>query len=328
MTFHLKGEKVKATGGPEGKDLDQGVLHTDFYAYMPQHSYIYVPSREMWPATSVNSRLGEDANEWLDQNRPVEQMTWAPGEPVVIKDALIADGGWIEKEGVSCFNLYRPPVITPGDPGLAKPWIEHVSFVYPNSAEHIIRWCAHRVQYPGEKINHALVIGGSPGIGKDTIFAPVKHAVGPWNFAEVSARQVMGRFNGFLKSVIVRISEVRDLGELNRYEFYEHMKAYTAAPPDVLRVDEKNLREHSILNCIGIVYTTNHRTDSLYLPADDRRHYCDWSELKQQDFAAGYWDKLWGWYENGGYEHVSAYLQELDISDFNPKSPPQKTQSF
>ena len=31
------------------------------------------------------------------------------------------------------------------------------------------------------------------------------------------------------------------------------MKAYTAAPPDVLRVDEKHLREHSVLNCCGVL---------------------------------------------------------------------------
>jgi hypothetical protein len=84
--------------------------------------------------------------------------------------------------------------------------------------------CANRY-----KINHALVIGGAPGIGKDTLFEPVKQAIGPWNFVEVSPSQIMGRFTGFLKSVILRVSEVRDLGEVNRYEFYEHMKAYTAA---------------------------------------------------------------------------------------------------
>ena len=27
----------------------------DFYAYMPMHSYIFVPSREPWPAGSVNA---------------------------------------------------------------------------------------------------------------------------------------------------------------------------------------------------------------------------------------------------------------------------------
>src|SRR5262245_18250000 len=29
----------------------------DFFAYMPQHSYIYVPSREPWPGASVNAGI-------------------------------------------------------------------------------------------------------------------------------------------------------------------------------------------------------------------------------------------------------------------------------
>jgi hypothetical protein len=321
QVFHLK----EAKKAPKG---DSGVTAEDFYAYMPAHQYIYVPTGEMWPASSVNSRLGKDFNLTLDQDRPVEQMSWAPGKDMVIQDALIADGGWIAKTGVSCFNLYRPPVAVPGDATQAKPWIDHVRYVYPNGAGHIINWCAHRVQFPGVKINHALVLGGAPGVGKDSLLEPVKQAVGPWNFSEVSAKQVMGRFNGFLKSVVLRISEVKDLGEVSRYEFYNHMKCLTAAPPDVLRVDEKNLREHSIMNVTGIVYTTNHRTDSLYLTADDRRHYCDWTELTQGDFAPGYWETLWGWYTDGGYGHVAAYLRELDLSGFNAKAPPLKTDAF
>jgi hypothetical protein len=57
------------------------------------------------------------------------------------------------------------------------------------------------------------------GIGKDTLLEPVKHAIGPWNFSEVSPQQTMGRFTGFLRSVILRISEARDLGDVNRYQF-------------------------------------------------------------------------------------------------------------
>jgi hypothetical protein len=49
------------------------------------------------------------------------------------------------------------------------------------------------------------------GIGKDTLLEPVKCAVGAWSFAEVS--HVLGGFNGFLKSVILRVSEARDLGD-------------------------------------------------------------------------------------------------------------------
>jgi len=33
---------------------------------------------------------------WLARHRPVEQMTWAPGLPNVIKGRVISGGGWIE----------------------------------------------------------------------------------------------------------------------------------------------------------------------------------------------------------------------------------------
>lgn len=309
----------------------------DFYAYMPAHSYIFVPSREFWPAASVNARLPQvqDTSEkaiapaaWLDRNRAVEQMTWAPGEPLLIRDRLVSDGGWIERRGCACFNLYRPPSIAVGDPDAAGQWIDHVRRVYPGEADHIIKWLAHRVQKPEEKINHALVLGGSQGIGKDSILEPVKHAIGPWNFAEVSPQHLLGRFNGFVKSVILRVSEARDLGDVDRFAFYDHMKMYAAAPPDVLRVDEKHLREYSAFNVCGVVITSNHKSDGIYLPCDDRRHFVAWSELKREDFAEGYWRKLYGWYGAEGAAHVAAYLKSVDLSDFDAKEPPPKTEAF
>jgi len=205
--------------------------------------------------------------------------------------------------------------------------------VFTHDAQHLIRWLAHRVQRPGEKINHALVLGGAQGIGKDSIIEPVMHAVGPWNCHEVSPTQLMGRFNGFVKSVILRVSEARDQrdgggGKIDRYAVYEHCKTLLAAPPTVLRCDEKSIREYGVMNVCGVVFTTNHR-DGLYLPPDDRRHFVAWSELRQEDFPANYWVDLYYWYEHeGGYGHVAAYLASLDISGFDPKAPPPKTPAF
>jgi hypothetical protein len=248
---------------------------------------------------------------------------------LLICDRLISDGGWIERPKVTCLNLYRPPTVKPGNAAEAGRWREHIAKVFgEEDTDHIVKFLAHRVQRPQEKINHALVLGGLQGIGKDTILEPAKHSVGPWNFSEVSPHHLLGRFNGFLKSVILRVSEARDLGDVNRYQFYDHMKSYTAAPPDVLRVDEKHLREHSILNCCGVIITTNHKADGIYLPADDRRHFVAWSDLTKDDFAPVYWNDLWGWYADGGIRNVAAYLAELDLSGFDPKSPPKKTQAF
>lgn len=324
------------------------VDYDDFYAYMPAHEYLFVPTRELWPAASIDARLigkpevdddghpvfnaqGQKrikASRWLDKNRPIEQMTWAPGEPLIVHDRLVADAGWVDRPGARCFNLYRPPVIAGGDPSKAGLWIEHVRYVYRDDAEHIFRWLAHRVQRPHEKINHALVLGGVPGIGKDTILEPVKHAIGPWNMGDISPIQLMGRFNGFLKSIILRVSEARDMGDIDRYAFYERSKIYTASPPDVLRIDEKNLREYPIQNVCGVIITTNHKTDGLYLPADDRRHYVAWSELGVDDFDVGYFPDLYAWFTEGGLAHVAAWLLAYDLRGWNPKAPPTKTPAF
>jgi hypothetical protein len=324
--------------------LCEGVKLDDFVAYMPQHAYIFIPTREMWPAGSINERIPPvavlDANgnpitkdgkkvriaasKWLDRHKPVEQATWSPGEPMFIRDRLISDGGWFPRDGVTTFNLYRPPTIETGDAAKADLWKDHIRRVYPDEMNHIVRWLAHRVQKPNEKINHALVLGGSQGIGKDTLLEPVKHAVGPWNFTEVSPQQVTGRFNGFLKSVILRISEARDLGDVDRYAFYERMKSVIAAPPDVHRVDEKNLREHAVPNVTGVIVTTNY-ADGLYLPIEDRRHCVAWSQSVKEEFKANYWNDIWRWYQNGGIGHVAAYLATVDLSSFDPKAPPPKT---
>ncbi len=267
-------------------------------------------------------------SEIIDQERPVDQMTWAPGEKMLIRDRLVDGGGWISEPGCNCFNLYRPPKEHFGDAAEAGPWLDHVRKVFPEDAEHIINYLAHRVQRPGEKPNHALVLGSTQGTGKDTILEPVKYAVGPWNFAEISPAHLLGRFNGFVKCVILRISEARDLGDIDRYAFYEHTKTYLAAPPDVLRCDEKNLREHSVMNVCGVIITTNHKSDGIYLPADDRRHYVAWSERTAVDFNAAYWNDLYAWYRKGGIAHVAAFLGSLDLTHFDAKAPPPKTAAF
>jgi hypothetical protein len=315
-------ERKKRRKAHGGNGLDAGVTLDDFFAYMIEHKYIFAPTGDIWPGSGVNARIapiqvgvddkGEpvfiSASAWLDRDKPVEQMTWAPGEPGIISGRLISHGGWISREKHTVFNLYRPPLIEPGNAAEADRWLDHVYKVYPLDADHIIKWCAQRVQFPHIKINHALVLGGATGIGKDTSLEPVKRAVGPWNFTEVSPQQMLGRFNGFVKSVILRINEARDLGEVNRYQFYDHMKAYLASPPDVLRVDEKNRHEYPVFNCLGVVLTSNHKADGIYLTADDRRHYVAWSELTKHSFVDDYWTRLWHWYDHGGDRHVAAYL--------------------
>ena len=109
----------------------------DFVAYMPMHNYIWLPTREPWPASSVDSQLDPKAlldsrgrpvldkkgnpkiipaHMWLDKNHAVHQMTWAPAEEMLVYDKVVVEGGWIDKPGAVCLNLYRPPIVATGTP--------------------------------------------------------------------------------------------------------------------------------------------------------------------------------------------------------------------
>lgn len=314
----------------------KNLRHEQLYAYLPEHKYIHRPTRDLWPAASVDGHIRGKrdklrASAWLDKNRAVTQMTWWPGRDEVIEDHVIAASGWIRHPGQRVYNLYRPPLVVPGDASDVAPWLDHLRRIYSDDADHIVRWLAQRVQFPHIKLNHALVLLGDQGIGKDTILEPVKRAVGPWNWSEIAPSDVFDQFNPWVRSVVLRINESRDMGEsgaVNRFVMYERTKGLCVAPPDALNCNDKHIRKFPVVNVLGVVITSNHKADCLYLPADDRRHYVASSTATKEQFTTDYWNALWGWYEREGFANVAEYLRTYDVSKFDPKAAPPKTEAF
>jgi hypothetical protein len=333
--------------------IDSAVDYEDFIAYGPSNTCIYLPTCTPWPNATVdrwlpprplldaNGKPVKDRNgkvkmispyKWLAQNRRAAAMTWAPGEPQFIRDRLPVDTGWVTKAGATTFNNYRAPVIQPGDPKGAQRWIDHWYAIYPAAeADHCIAYLAHLVQRPAVKINHCVAMIGAPKIGKDTLLEPMEAAVGSGNFKEITLTNLISKNNEFLRAVFVRLSEARDMGEqgrIDRYGLYDHTKNLLATPPNMLRINEKYIREYYIVNCFGMVVTSNHR-DALHLPCDDRRYFITVSECKTDEFAPAYWDAFWNYYyHQNGINDVVAKLREHDLSKFDPKAPPLKTEGF
>jgi hypothetical protein len=321
------------------------ISRDDFFAHLPSGKFLFEPTFEYWPKESIDGFLppvaiayqDADGNTkvkkvkagvWLKQHRPLQQTTWLPGKPKIIEHKLLTkEGVWVERRGARCLNLYRAPTLIPGDARLAGLWLDVVDKVVGENRRHVLAWFAHRIQRPHEKINHALLIGGAPGIGKDSMIEPLRRAIGPNNFAEIDPPRMIGRFNGFLQAVVLRVSEVRDLGDVNRYNFYDHLKLYTASPPDVVVIEEKYIPAYPIANVVGLVMTTNYK-DGLYLPNDDRRTHVSWSDARVDDIGEDFFTQYWNWLNAGGDAHVLAYLRDLDLSNFNAKAPPPRTSAF
>jgi hypothetical protein len=316
----------------------------DFVSCPSENKFLYRPTGHLWIAKGVDGvltkvkRVGRDpvnASRYLSETNSVAQLTWAPGEPEFIKDMVMSEGcGFTPKRGVTIYNKYRPAVVKPADATKAERWVEHVKTVFGEEhADHIINWCAQRVQQPGIKLNHAIVLGGEPGVGKDTVVTPVRYAVGVHNFEDIEPETILTPYHGYMKSVILRISELgpkdKAGGWFDQEGFYNRTKRIIAAPPETHRVNEKHLREYYVPNVTGVVMTTNYQHRGLHLPAIDRRHFVTWSELKKGDLSKSYFDAFHHWLDHeGGYDDVAAYLNARDISGFNPKAEPPLTQAF
>ena len=203
--------------------------------------------------------------------------------------------------------------------------------VYPDHVDHVTGFLAHLFQKPGIKVNHGLVLTGPPGVGKDSLLEPLRHGVGEWNYKEISPTDITDRYNDYMSAVLLRISEARDLGDVNRYAFYERTKTILATPPDMMRINSKYVPHHFLFNVAGTIFTTNYPTDGLFLPQDDRRHYVCGTDVGAGDFEKEdpeFWPNFWAWYAAGGIDDVIAYLTQFNLSKFDPKKPPEKTAAF
>ncbi|MGJ4996215.1 DUF5906 domain-containing protein [Bradyrhizobium sp. HKCCYLS3077] len=319
--------------------INQAHALSDYWAHLPSGKMIYERTGELFSASSIDKHIGRVkdamrtegpgtlATTWLSQHRFVKSMGWAPGEPKIIEDKVLTIDGWIRSPGDKTFNRYVPPHIAHVEGDVSK-WLDHIRAIYPGEAAHIVQWLAHRVQRPGDKVNHALVLIGSQGIGKDTILKPAVAAIGSNNFKQITAKTFFNsEWNDYLQSVILRINEVHDLGGESRYGFYDATKDVITNPPEAHRINTKHVPQYAAVNVCGVVMTSNH-LDALYLAPDDRRHFVCVSTRTQDDFSPAYWDEINAWFENSGNEAIAHYLANLDLTAFNAKAPPPKTAAW
>src|SRR5215475_5874883 len=101
-----------------------------------------------------------------------------------------------------------------------------------------------------------------------------------------------------------------------------------ASPPETHRINRKYIPEYISLSRTGLITTSNH-DDAVYLPENDRRNAVSRSERTYTDVTQEYFNELYNWYyHENGINHVVAYLQQYDLSNFNPKLAPPKTEAF
>ena len=273
---------------------------------------------------SIHNQRKVEASVCFDENRQAKGaktlvgVTYAPGENILCaREGLVYGNRWRDA---------RPPVALGVDPA---PWLKHVERMIPDAMEreHVLNVMAFKVQNPNVKVNHAVLHGGHPGSGKDTMWAPFFWAVGGDSLANVKKldnKDLSTPWGYHLECEVLIINELRQPEASDRRALENSLKPVIAAPPEYLSIQRKGLAPYEAVNRLQVVAFSNERM-AITIPSNDRRWFVLWSDALCMDATAA--SRMWAWYKAGGFAAVAAWLASRDVSAFNAGAAPPMTEA-
>jgi hypothetical protein len=267
-----------------------------------------------------------EASTFFDENRQsagarvLTGVTYAAGEgPLVSLDGAVQGNLW--RNG-------RPDLSGAASDDDVRLWLDHAARLIPDEVERniVFDFMAHRVQFPSVKVNWGVLHGGNPGSGKDSLWAPLKYAIGGAshaNIATVQNDQIASEWGYSYMSELVVLNELRMPEASDRRALENRLKPLLAAPPETLNVNRKHQAPVNILNRLACICFSNERV-AITLPSDDRRWFVIWSDAAIMSTESA--ERLWNWYQRGGgFAAIGRWLRSRDVSAFRPGAAPIMT---
>lgn len=259
-----------------------------------------------------------------DKVKKVDKIDFAPGELEVFSE-----------NGLSKGNLWSNTNMSSGVRGNCEPWLNHWEFLgWQNQRDHMLKFMSYTILHPEKKINHILLLGGMEGIGKDFLLYPLVHAMGEYTEI-IDGLELLSGFNDYLlghKHIHINESELGD--HKQALEVSNRLKPLAASPPNTLRVNQKKIAPIKVRNIVNLTMTTNSQMP-IKLNGPSRRFFGVWSDLNIRDQNESispmwlkYFKEKWNWMKNeNGVEKCIWHLRNcVDLSDFDPSSPPPMTE--
>jgi len=316
--------------------IDRDAWFDRFVYVVCEDSYFDLTYRRIVPRKSFNALYRHYECRSLHTGRKVEASIWfdeyrnaKAGKTASGLVYAAGESALVAREGEIYGNWWRDarPQVDKTLKGDISLWFDHAKALVPDERdrEHLYNLMAYVVQYPAQKINHAVLHTGKEGCGKDTLWAPLIWAVcGPYlrNRGLVDGKNIGSNFAYALESEIIILNELREPSASDRRALSNQLKPVIAAPPDTISINKKNLHPYDMLNRVFVLAFSNDQVP-ITLAAQDRR----WFAIRSLNpiMPEKQSQKIWSWYNNGGLESIAAWLYQRDVSMFNPKAPPFDT---
>jgi len=295
----------------------------DRYAYVIELDRMYdLKKSQLLNKTQFDNIHGRDwPKPWASimvapDLRIVDRLTYAPGQPRFSREKSFDSEAILD-----CINVWVPSDVEPEE-GDVKPWLDLIHDVFDGDEKaknHVISFLAYTVQYPGERINHALVIQGAQGIGKDSILLAMTKVLGHHNITHVTLQNVESQFNDWLfgKQLIV----FQEMLAPGRRSIYNKLKTYITDP--LHTINAKHLPLQRVPNRSNYVFLTNYE-HALSIDSTDRRMWVWYSRMKPK--GPEYYGRFYKWLaDKRSADYLLHFLLNYDTGKFNPTAAPPMT---
>ena len=255
--------------------------------------------------------------------RSVRCITYRPG-----KEPISREGGRL------ALNIWEPPSVVPTEDDLdtltrtVEPWLDLLRHVLPDPAvlQHHLRYFAHILQSTSigsrlkfAKINHALLLAGQKGIGKDSCFEPLVRILGPRSVGIITPSDLCSDFTDWAYQRLLIV--VEELAAFTNRDLANRLKPMLSCPPYVVRVNKKHVPQFDIPNQLMMIAMSN-KEKPLAIEDGDRRFHYYWSPATPK--PPDYYGKFYKWLDQH-LADVYGFLLQVDISKFNPFAAPPVT---
>lgn len=203
--------------------------------------------------------------------------------------------------GVEYFNTYKPTGlkrVKNGNSDIVDRILGHIAHLLPDEREQqlVINYLAHNVQWPGKKMQWAMILQGVQGDGKSFLAEMMKHILGESNCRNVAVESLDEKFTSWAEGNCMVFIEELKLDNYKKYETLNKLKPYIVNPTVPIRRMQRDVYE--CINTTNYFALTNFK-DALPIDDNDRRYCVLFSQWQSSEAL-----KTW-------LEHNPTYYSDL-----------------
>lgn len=214
--------------------------------------------------------------------------------------------------GVTYFNTYKTNDIDRvkvGKTNIVARIKNHIAHLLPNQIEQdiIINYLAHNVQFPGVKIQWAIVLQGVQGDGKSLLAEMMQHVLGISNVRTMNPQTLESSFTGWAVGQCMTFIEELKINNSLKYDILNNMKPYITNT--AIEVTCKGKDPMVAINTTNYFALTNFK-DAIPIDDNDRRYCILFSQWQRKDKLLAWMDEQPTYYHDL-YESMRDNVGEL-----------------